>query len=238
MWNYSFKFVQKEKKLIAKSRRKGIKERFLETYNKNFTLLVAIRNLLFGQYIFVTTRWVFALLNFKIPLEIVVVFVPSMAELDASLAFRRENREVSHFSRCCATNLPSSLGFRSHRMKSLGRNSSSNTFHIFLPTHHCPPSPFYFSWNNLFTNADIKFVTLCNFYGEFVLVSANFLTVARPSFSNLGIDPLLLVFFSFLLSLWFLRNFNVMIYIIIFFLYFEFSNLGEEIVKWSLHRII
>lgn len=27
-------------------------------------------------------------------------------------------------------------------------------------------------------------------------------------------------------------SFNVMIYIIIFFLYFEFSNLGEEIVKW------
>lgn len=209
--------MQKEKKLIAKSRRKGIKERFLETYNKNFTLLVAIRNLLFGQYIFVTTRWVFVLLNFKIPLEIVVVFVPSMAELDASLAFRRENREVSHFSRCCATNLPSSLGFRSHRMKSLGRNSSSNTFHIFLPTHHLrPPPPFYFSWNNLFTNADIKFVTLCNFYGEFVLVSANLLTVARPSFSNLGIDPLLLVFFSFLLfslSLWFLRILLMLWYI-------------------------
>lgn len=137
------------------------------------------------------------MLNLKIPLEIVVVFVPSMAELDASLAFRRENREVSHFSRCCATNPPSSLSFRSHRMKSLGRNSSSNTFHIFLPTHHRPLSPFYFSWNNLFTNADIKFVTLCNFYGEFVCwFLSDLLTVTRPSFLNLGIN-LLLFFFSF-----------------------------------------
>lgn len=136
------------------------------------------------------------MLNLKIPLEIVVVFVPSMAELDASLAFRRENREVSHFSRCCATNPPSSLSFRSHRMKSLGRNSSSNTFHIFLPTHHRPLSPFYFSWNNLFTNADIKFVTLCNFYENLFWFLPDLLTVTRPSFLNLGIN-LLLFFFSF-----------------------------------------
>lgn len=61
-----------------------------------------------------------------------------MAELDASLAFRRENRgKFRIFHAVARTNPP--LGFRSHRMKSLGRNSSTNTFHIFLP--HAPPFP-------------------------------------------------------------------------------------------------
>lgn len=61
---------------------------------------------------------------------------------------------------------------------------------------------------------------------------SDLLTVTRPSFLNLGIN-LLLFFFSFVfffLSLRFLRNFNVMMYNI--FLYFEISNLEEEIVKW------
>lgn len=125
---------------------------------------------------------------------------------------------------------PPPLSFRSHRMKSLGRNSSSNTFHIFLPTHY--PSPFYFSWNNLFTNADIKFVTLCNFYGEFVLVSTNSHLSVLFKFRNL----LSFVFFSFVFfffSLWFLWNFNICYdNICNIFLYFEFSNLEEKIVKW------
>ena len=43
-----------------------------------------------------------------------------------------------------------------------------------------------------------------------------------------------LFFLSSFFSLFMISSdsFNVMIYIIIFFLYFEFSNLGEEIVKW------
>lgn len=130
-----------------------------------------------------------------------------------------------------ARRTPSSLSFRSHRMKSLGRNSSSNTFHIFLPTHY--PSPFYFSWNNLFTNADIKFVTLCNFYGEFVLVSTNSHSSVLFKFRNF----LSFVFFSFvffslydffgILMLWIING-----NICNIFLYFEFSNLEEKIVKW------
>lgn len=132
-----------------------------------------------------------------------------------------------------ARRTPSSLSFRSHRMKSLGRNSSSNTFHIFLPTHHRPLSPFYFSWNNLFTNADIKFVTLCNFYGEFVLVSIRpFNSHSSVLFKFRNQSPFVLFFFCFFffLSLRYLWNFNVMMYNI--FLYFEISNLEEEIVKW------
>lgn len=104
------------------------------------------------------------------------------------------------------------------------------TLSIFFYLRTTPP-PFYFSWNNLFTNADIKFVTLCNFYGEFVLVSTNSHSSVLFKFRNL----LSFVFFSFVFffSLWFLWNFNICYdNICNIFLYFEFSNLEEKIVKW------
>lgn len=58
--------------------------------------------------------------------------------------------------------------------------------------------------------------------------------VTRPSFSNLGIffrSSFFPLFFFF--SLWFLWNFNICYdNICNIFLYFEFSNLEEKIVKW------
>lgn len=121
-----------------------------------------------------------------------------MAELDASLAFRRENRGKFRIFHAVARMNPP-LGFRSHRMKSLGRNSSTNTFHIFPP--HAPPFPPPLPFLSLLEQPIhrmpiLNLLPYAIFTREFVLVLADLLTVARSSFLNFGIN---LVFFSFMI---------------------------------------
>lgn len=109
------------------------------------------------------------------------------------------------------------------------------TLSIFFYLRTTPP-PFYFSWNNLFTNADIKFVTLCNFYGEFVLVSTNSHSSVLFKFRNL----LSFVYFSFVFfSLY--DFFGILIYVMIIYVIFScISNFRILKKKWwsGLLRII
>lgn len=105
------------------------------------------------------------------------------------------------------------LSFRSHRMKSLGRNSSTNTFHIFLPTH--PPLPaFFISLGTTHSpNADIKFITLCNFYeGICSGFCRSFNSRSFSSFLNLGINLFFFVLFSFVLFMISLMVCNISLY--------------------------
>lgn len=83
----------------------------------------------------------FALRNFGVPLgNCRGIFVPGTMPMDHP-AFRPWNEEVSHFSRAVARPGPRSRSLPPRRMKTLGRNSSGDTFHIFLTlTHFCPLS--------------------------------------------------------------------------------------------------